>query len=154
MDSSKCLSVIDDTSILLDAKPESKTFNYDFIAEESVSQETIFHKIAQPIADSWLEGYNGTIFAYGQTGSGKTYTIQGPGFDDVCLVEQSDGDRGIIPRSFEYMFNKLDQMMEEETEESKFEYLVRTSYLEIYNEQIMDLLNSTNQNLQVREDIK
>lgn len=45
-------------------------------------------------------------------------------------------------------------MMEEETEESKFEYLVRTSYLEIYNEQIMDLLNSTNQNLQVREDIK
>ena len=154
MGSTKWLNAIDDTSILLDAKPESKTFNYDFVADESVSQETIFHKIAQPIADSWLEGYNGTIFAYGQTGSGKTYTIQGPGFDDVCMLEQADQDRGIIPRSFEYMFNKLDQMMEEETEESKFEYLVRTSYLEIYNEQIMDLLNSTNQNLQVREDIK
>ncbi len=37
-------------------------------------------KIAQPIADSCLQGYNGSIFAYGQTGSGKTFTIQGPAF--------------------------------------------------------------------------
>jgi len=40
---------------------------------------TIFNHIAKPIADSCLQGYNGTIFAYGQTGAGKTYTIQGPG---------------------------------------------------------------------------
>lgn len=139
---------------MIDAKPDSKTFNYDFVADESTTQADIFHKCAQPIADSCLEGYNGTIFAYGQTGSGKTYTIQGPGFDDVCIEEQADEDRGILPRSFEYIFNKLDSLAEEETEESKVEFLVRTSYLEIYNEQIMDLLNPTSQNLQIREDIK
>lgn len=104
--------------------------------------------------DSCLEGYNGTIFAYGQTGSGKTYTIQGPGFDDVCLTEQADADRGILPRSFDYIFNKLEHLTEDNGEESKVEYLVRTSYLEIYNEQIMDLLNPTSQHLQIREDIK
>jgi hypothetical protein len=43
-----------------------------------VAQETIFNNIAKPIADSCLEGYNGSIFAYGQTGAGKTFTIQGP----------------------------------------------------------------------------
>lgn len=146
--------MVDSTTIILDAKPENKTFNYDFIADEEISQEEVFYKIAQPIVDSCLEGYNGTIFAYGQTGSGKTYTIQGPGFDDVCIPEQAEADRGILPRSFEYIFNKLEHLMDEETEESKVEFLVRTSYLEIYNEQIMDLLNPTSQNLQIREDIK
>jgi len=140
--------------MLLDAKPESKTFNYDFVADENTSQEEVFYKMGQPIVDSCLEGYNGTIFAYGQTGSGKTYTIQGPGFDDVCLTDQAEQDRGILPRSFDYIFNKLEGLMEEETEENKVEFLVRTSYLEIYNEQIMDLLNPTSQNLQIREDIK
>lgn len=68
---------------MLDAKPENKTFNYDYVADEDSSQEEVFHKIAKPIIDSCLEGYNGTIFAYGQTGSGKTHTIQGPGFNDI-----------------------------------------------------------------------
>lgn len=148
------MTVEESNTIILDAKPEPKTFNYDYVGDENSTQEEVFHKIAQPIVDSCLEGYNGTIFAYGQTGSGKTYTIQGPGFDDVCLSEQAEEDRGILPRSFEYIFNKLEHMTEEETEESKVEFLVRTSYLEIYNEQIMDLLNPTSQNLQIREDIK
>ena len=101
-----------------------------------------------------MEGYNGTIFAYGQTGSGKTYTIQGPGFDDVCLTEQVEADRGILPRAFEYIFSKLEHMSEENGAEAKVEYLVRTTYLEIYNEQIVDLLSPTSQHLQIREDIK
>jgi kinesin family protein 6/9 len=52
-----------------------KTFNFDFVGAEDLSQQTLFEEIAQPITLGCLEGYNGTIFAYGQTGSGKTYTI-------------------------------------------------------------------------------
>lgn len=134
---------MDDSSIVLNAKPENKVFKFDFTADENISQEEVFKKAARPIADSCLEGYNGTIFAYGQTGSGKTYTIQGPGFDEEDLIQQSLDDKGILPRSFEYIFNTLESMMDNETEESKIEFLVRSSYLEIYNEQIMDLLNPT-----------
>lgn len=103
--------------MLLDAKPENKTFSYDFVAGEDITQEDVFHKIAEPILNSCLEGYNATIFAYGQTGSGKTYTIQGPGFDDVCLTEQDEADRGILSRSFEYLFNKLEKMSGSEEED-------------------------------------
>ena len=55
-------------------------FTFDYVADENTTQEDIFVRMAKPIADSCLQGYNGTIFAYGQTGSGKTYTIQGPAF--------------------------------------------------------------------------
>lgn len=145
---------MDDTSILLDSKPENKTFRYDCVADDNMEQEDVFSKVARPIVDSCLEGYNGTIFAYGQTGSGKTHTIQGPGFDDNSIEHQLQEDKGILPRSFEYIFNRLETLADDETEESKVEFLVRSSYLEIYNEQIMDLLNPTSNNLQIREDIK
>ncbi len=55
-----------------------KRFYFDFVGHENIDQKTIFNTIAKPIANSCLQGYNGTIFAYGQTGAGKTFTIQGP----------------------------------------------------------------------------
>ena len=58
-----------------------KNFNFDFVGGENINQATIFNSIAKPIADSCMQGYNGTIFAYGQTGAGKTFTIQGPELD-------------------------------------------------------------------------
>jgi kinesin family member 6/9 len=62
------------------------------------SQEEIFKEIAQPVVDSVIEGYNGTIFAYGQTGSGKTFTITGGAERYV--------DRGVIPRTVAYLFSQ------------------------------------------------
>ena len=73
----------------IEAKPDIKTFNFDYVADEEVEQETIFDNIAKPIADSCLEGYNGSIFAYGQTGAGKTFTIQGPS------IQNSQGEETI-----------------------------------------------------------
>jgi kinesin family protein 6/9 len=61
-------------------------------------QEEIFKEIAQPVVDSVIEGYNGTIFAYGQTGSGKTFTITGGAERYV--------DRGVIPRTVAYLFSQ------------------------------------------------
>ncbi|KAB0400540.1 hypothetical protein E2I00_002764, partial [Balaenoptera physalus] len=81
------------------------------------------------------EGYNGTIFAYGQTGSGKSFTMQGLP-DPPC-------QRGIIPRAFEHIFESVQC-----AENTKF--LVRASYLEIYNEDVRDLLGTdTKQKLEV-----
>ncbi|NXM66577.1 KIF17 protein, partial [Serilophus lunatus] len=71
------------------------------------------------------EGYNGTIFAYGQTGSGKSFTVQG------ALGPSSQ--KGIVPRAFEHIFESIQC-----AENAKF--LVRASYLEIYNEDVRDLL--------------
>ena len=73
-----------------------------------------------------LEGYNGTIFAYGQTGCGKTHTMMG--------VPTDANLRGIIPNCFAHIFGVIEQ------EETDKKFLVRCSYLEIYNEEVYDLL--------------
>ena len=93
-----------------------------------------------------MEGYNGTIFAYGQTGSGKTYTIQGPTENEDPYTEH----RGVMPRSFEYLFFNLDNM----EKQGDYEYLVTCSYLEIYNENIQDLLDPSSVILKLREDMQ
>ena len=74
-----------------------------------------------------LEGYNGTIFAYGQTGCGKSFSMQG--------IHDPPTQRGIIPRSFEHIFEAIDAS-------ENMKYLVHASYLEIYNEEIRDLLGT------------
>ena len=78
------------------------------------------------MVESVIKGYNGTIFAYGQTGCGKTHTMLGLP-DDPNL-------RGIIPNCFAHIFGFIDE------KNDGMKFLVRCSYLEIYNEEIHDLL--------------
>jgi hypothetical protein len=80
-------------------------FNFDFVGEEELDQETLFAKVGKPIADCCLEGYNGSLFAYGQTGAGKTYTINGNFTGDDSFSIVNDKNRGIMPRAFEYIFD-------------------------------------------------
>ncbi|XP_036888837.1 LOW QUALITY PROTEIN: kinesin-like protein KIF17 [Sturnira hondurensis] len=88
-------------------------------------------------AQGVTEGYNGTIFAYGQTGSGKSFTMQG--------LPDPPSQRGIIPRAFEHVFESVQC-----AENTKF--LVRAAYLEIYNEDVRDLLGAdTKQKLELKE---
>jgi kinesin family member 15 len=104
-----------------------------------------------------MQGYNGTIFAYGQTGSGKTFTIQGPSELDDGQLKTNESERGIMQRSFEYIFQNIEaqkQLIAENNDGSELEFLIKVSYLEIYNEQIMDLLEPSQVNLHIREDIK
>lgn len=75
-----------------------------------------------------MGGYNGTIFAYGQTGCGKTHTMIG--------VKNDKNQRGIIPNAFDHIFGFFD-----DANNSQKKFLIRCSYLEIYNEQIRDLLS-------------
>ncbi|KAH0628779.1 hypothetical protein JD844_010296 [Phrynosoma platyrhinos] len=114
-----------------------KQFTFDGAYYMDQNTEEIYNEIAYPLIEGVTEGYNGTIFAYGQTGSGKSFTMQG-------ILEPSS-QKGIIPRAFEHLFESVQC-----AENTKF--LVRASYLEIYNEDVRDLLGSnTKQKLELKE---
>ncbi|XP_009330624.1 PREDICTED: kinesin-like protein KIF3C [Pygoscelis adeliae] len=102
-----------------------KTFTFDAVYDASSKQADLYDETVRPLIDSVLQGFNGTIFAYGQTGTGKTYTMQG------AWAEPEK--RGIIPISFEHIFTHISRSQNQQ-------YLVRASYLEIYQEEIRDLL--------------
>ena len=106
----------------------SRTFTFDYTYGSDSSQQSIFAQTAQPIIDSVLEGYNGTIFCYGQTGTGKTHTMEG--------VVDDEQQRGIMPNSFHYIFDNIAKAP------STIQFLVRASFLEIYLDDVFDLLSS------------
>lgn len=98
----------------------------------------VYNDLALPLLTKAFDGYNGTIFAYGQTSSGKTHTMMG-----------YDGDLGIIPRMNMDIFKRIKDLT---TDQRKF--LIEVSYLEIYNEQINDLLCLSDEKLTIRENPK
>ncbi|KAM7488000.1 hypothetical protein LguiB_025484 [Lonicera macranthoides] len=125
-------------------------FTFDHIACEAISQEKLFKVAGLPMVDNCMSGYNSCMFAYGQTGSGKTYTMMGEiGEMDGKL----DEDCGITPRVFEYLFTRIKEE-EEKRRNERLKYTCKCSFLEIYNEQITDLLEPSSTNLQLREDLK
>ena len=98
------------------------------------------HWLCVQVVDSVMDGYHGTIFAYGQTGSGKTYTMVG---------DRKDGVPGVMTLAVDQMFKHISQ-------DTYRDYMIRVSYMEIYNEKVRDLLNPAAQNeeLKVRNDVK
>ncbi|NXD76985.1 KIF15 protein, partial [Halcyon senegalensis] len=143
-----CLSVLSCNTIRLHSKPEPKIFTFDYVANMETTQESVFSSVAKSIVESCMNGYNGTIFAYGQTGSGKTFTMMGPSDSDNFTHSL----RGVIPRSFEYLFFLIER--EKEKAGSGKSFLCKCSFIEIYNEQIFDLLDSASAGLFLREHIK
>jgi len=128
----KCAVDINDKSgqiIVNSEKAESRSFTFDNVFGFDVKQVDIYNICARPIVESVLEGYNGTIFAYGQTGTGKTFTMEG--------VRSEPTLRGIIPNSFTHIFDHITKSLQSN---ASTQFLVRASYLEIYQEQIRDLL--------------
>jgi hypothetical protein len=112
------------------------TYAFDEVCDASATQERVWELSAKAISDNTLSGYNGTIFAYGQTGSGKTHTIYGPA-DGNAASEQ----RGILPRTLDYVFKGM--RAAEAKSDGKVSFSCRASFLEIYNERIYDLLDSS-----------
>ncbi|XP_034531581.1 kinesin-like protein KIF15-A [Notolabrus celidotus] len=147
-DQNLCLTVTSPNTIRLLSKPEPRTFTYDHVADMDTSQDSVFSSVAKNIVESCVNGYNGTIFAYGQTGSGKTFTMLGPSE----LDNFTDELRGVIPRSFEYLFFLINREVEKSGQSKSF--LCKCSFIEIYNEQIYDLLDTASASLFVRENIK
>ncbi|CAA6653923.1 unnamed protein product [Spirodela intermedia] len=139
----RCLTQESSHTLKWTGHPETR-FTFDHVACETTSQETLFNVVGLPMVENCMSGYNSCMFAYGQTGSGKTYTMLG---DNLC------DDRGMTPRIFEYLFARIKEE-EEERKNEKLKYVCKCSYLEIYNEQITDLLDPSSTNLQLREDMK
>ncbi|WVZ59574.1 hypothetical protein U9M48_009695 [Paspalum notatum var. saurae] len=109
-------------------------YAYDRVFGPSTATEAVYDVAARPVVKGAMEGINGTVFAYGVTSSGKTHTMHG---DQNCP--------GIIPLAIKDVFSMIQ-------DSPGREFLLRVSYLEIYNEVINDLLDPTGQNLRVRED--
>ena len=118
-------------------------FTFDAIFDMDSLQEDVYNTSAKQAVQSVLEGYNSTIFCYGQTGTGKTYTMEG------FTYESKNPNRGIIQRTIQDIFNFI-----ETTSDSNTKFIIRASFLQIYNENISDLLKSDKKNLQIREDKK
>lgn len=120
---------------------EPKTFSYDNVYDDDSFQKDVYAETAFPLVKSVMEGYNGTIFAYGQTGCGKTFTMEG--------VKESVELAGIIPRTFGQIFDAIGQ----KDPNSSIQYLVAVSYIEIYNEEVRDLLSSNPKSkMEIKED--
>ncbi|KAJ2706685.1 Kinesin-like protein kif15 [Coemansia sp. IMI 203386] len=127
----------------------TENFTFDFVGNESCGQRDVFEAVGKRAVERCMQGYNGTIFAYGQTGSGKTFTMQGARDE---FTGPDDELRGLIPRCFEYLFDRIAQ--EEQRSGGNVKYLCKASYIEIYNETIYDLLDPMMRTCAVREDIK
>ncbi|XP_037101532.1 kinesin-like protein KIF3B [Syngnathus acus] len=115
----------------------SKVFTFDSVYNWKSKQIELYNESFRPLVDSVLQGFNGTIFAYGQTGTGKTYTMEG--------TRNDPERRGVIPNSFDHIFTHISRSQNQQ-------YLVRASYLEIYQEEIRDLLSKDqSRQLELRE---
>lgn len=99
-----------------------KTFKFDAVFSPQARQDDVFEDTA-PFATSVLDGYNVCIFAYGQTGTGKTFTMEG-----------TDEARGVNYRTLDKLFHIIEER------KNTFHYDISVSVLEVYNEQIRDLL--------------
>jgi len=116
-------------------------FTFDKTFGENINNKQVYDGVAKGIVNSVVDGLNGTIFAYGQTSSGKTYTMQGAG----NLEQGIGGEGGVVHMSAIDIFTQIQRKQDRN-------FLVRVSFLEIYNEEVRDLLGDTNQTLQIRED--
>ncbi len=113
-------------------------FAFDRVYAPDTPQRAIYEESARGAVSNVLQGYNASIIAFGQTGAGKTHTMTG---------ELTGEERGIIPRAVDDVFAHIQAGTGE-----RCKFLVRASYLQIYNEVISDLLKPEATNLAVRED--
>uniref|UniRef100_H3GMZ2 Kinesin motor domain-containing protein n=1 Tax=Phytophthora ramorum TaxID=164328 RepID=H3GMZ2_PHYRM len=129
-----------------------RAFTFDNVLGVTSSQTETYRMCVEPLVDGFLEGYNATVLAYGQTGTGKTHTMAGSGFD--ARGREKNGElQGIIPRVIKAVFKKLLQG-ESSDNQRRFEHTLRVEYVEIYNEELRDLLHpeTTSKQLAIRED--
>ncbi len=134
------LKIIDANTIEVYNDKEEHAFIMDRVYGIDTTQLLLYEETCFPLVQDVLNGYNATIFAYGQTGTGKTFTMEG----DIDDVDR----KGIIPRSFESLYQTLYEL------HSSIVYSVKVSYIEIYMEKVKDLLQPTRNSseLVIRED--
>ncbi|KAI5720385.1 hypothetical protein M8J77_005706 [Diaphorina citri] len=135
-----------DSIIHGDNGPKTKQFSFNVVFEPRASQPDLFlYSGMTRLVQMAIEGFSTTCFCYGQTGSGKTHTLTGPPgmFNRKKPPDPLHPDHGIIFRSFLYLFSLLQDRQD-------IHYVLKATFLEIYNEKVIDLLNNTKRSLPVR----
>lgn len=135
------INTTDDVGIT--AQMNSKTYTVDKVFGPSANQTLIFKEIAEPLFGDFLKGYNCTVLVYGMTSTGKTYTMTG---DEKLYNGELSDSAGIIPRILFKLFETLETQDED--------YVIKCSFVELYNEELKDLLddgfeNSTMKKLRI-----
>ncbi|KAI8067246.1 hypothetical protein BDF21DRAFT_426139 [Thamnidium elegans] len=146
----ECISFIPNQPQILIGKDHS--FTYDYIFDTNSPQQPIYDKSVVPLVEKFVDGFNATILAYGQTGSGKTFSM-GTALDEYTNSE----NQGIVPRFIDDLFFRLG---EKKKNKGLQDFQVFVSYLELYNEDLVDLLNQQPKRkaghaceVQIREDV-
>lgn len=126
---------VGDDTVSIHGKEFLNSFTFDRVFDDHTSQTDMYQYVVHDTLNGFFEGYNGTILAYGQTGSGKSYTMFG-----------TSAQPGLIPRITNDLFGRIG------TGPADVEYTVSVSYMEIYNEQIRDLLSPQQLDFSIHED--
>ncbi|XP_063379852.1 centromere-associated protein E-like [Cydia fagiglandana] len=117
-------------------KESGVQYTFDKVYDVKTKTEDVYEDVAKPIVEAAIAGFNGTIFAYGQTSSGKTYTMSG-----------TETSPGIIQLAVLNLFEQIKCIPDRD-------FLVRVSFIEIYNETLKDLLNCENDKIKVRDTLQ
>lgn len=151
----ECKDSIREVSVTGRRSEGSKTYNFDGVCGPHTTQQQLFDRHILPLVEEVLEGFNCTIFAYGQTGTGKTYTMEGSWAKDLTSEPPtpSSGEKptsssadnrlcfslpqgvGVIPRAVALIFQRMKLM--------DLESSLKVSFMEIYNEELNDLLQDS-----------
>ncbi|KAJ0397964.1 hypothetical protein P43SY_003872 [Pythium insidiosum] len=126
---------------------KDRAFTFDAVFGVDTAQHQVFRAAVEPLVDCFMQGYNATVLAYGQTGTGKTHTMTGDTGDPKGGA-RSDEQQGIIPRVVRAIFAKMQEAQQ------RTEFTLRVEYIEIYNEELRDLLHpdTPSKQLAIRED--
>mmetsp|Transcript_4076 Transcript_4076/g.15328 ORF Transcript_4076/g.15328 Transcript_4076/m.15328 type:complete len:868 (-) Transcript_4076:107-2710(-) len=165
------IQCINENTIAISENHQDSTFNthlftFDHVYDENSTQHDVYHNTARMAVMDTMKGYNATVCAFGQTSSGKTYSLLGANGHIPISPDQSSqhvdantpaalsakalhDNRGIIPRATEEIFNYIQTKSSSSTK-----FLVRASYLQIYNDVISDLLKPERSHLKIRQDKK
>ncbi|XP_030217032.1 kinesin family member 4 isoform X3 [Gadus morhua] len=122
-----------------------KAFTYDYVFDPMAEQEEVFTVAVSPLLSGLFKGYHATVLAYGQTGSGKTFSMGGT----YTSAQEDQPCVGVIPRVIQRIFQEKDKG-------GSCDFTLTVSYLEIYNEDILDLLCPSKDKpaISIREDPK
>lgn len=118
------------------SKAVKQAYQFDHLFSPESTNNHIFDSVVKNIVRSSMEGFHGSVFTYGQTSSGKTFTMNG-----------DKGQPGIIPQAIAECFDAVQNMPGRD-------FILRVSYLEVYNEQIKDLLSMDPVPVRIQHDPK
>ncbi|CAN7989282.1 unnamed protein product, partial [Ixodes hexagonus] len=130
----KAVDVVSDRKEIVVRDRFNKSFAFDKVFPPEAKQIDVYQAVMGPTISEVMMGYNCTVFAYGQTGSGKTFTMEGERCD-ANLSWAHDPLAGIIPRTLHQLFEDLTLQ--------DLEFTIKISFLELYNEELFDLLSAS-----------